>query len=278
MNKEAPESIALGPLIERLGPLNNRWRDAAPPDKALTLWMMGDALLAATPRPSDAVLWEIQKRSYITRNLLRYALIIRRSWQDRESLARLVAGLCSYTVFREALPFLKGDREGIDEATYQRVVSSLSHANSRQAIAYLKQLKADRIGRQHKKGASVSAAREQAVSFNTALAQLEAEVSAGAPTHAASDDLLLTLSRIAIAIASGDTAEKPRVSADNINGALAAVAGPLLSAARDGRSAMAAFRKLTGAERLMRAADLLNSMRAEPSLAEWRRRNASARM
>ena len=275
MSKQAQETSNLGRLIEQLGPLNNQWRDAEPPAKVMTLWTMGDALLKAVPKPSDSLLWEIQKRSYITRNLLRYALIIRRSWENRQALEKLVANLRNYTVFREALPFLKGDREGINDATYQRVVAYLSGANSRQAIEFLKRLKTDQIGRQHKKGVGVTAMRDTAVNFNTALDQLEAEVSSGANNTSASDELLVSLSRIAIAIASGDATEKPPTNTVNSNSSLHAVAESLISAARGGRSSVSAFRKVIGAERLMQAADLLNSMRAESSLTEWRRRHVA---
>ena len=275
MSKQAQESPNLGSLIEQLGPLNNQWRDAEPPAKVLTLWIVGDVLLKAVPKPSDSLLWEIQKRSYITRNLLRYALIIRRSWENRQALEKLVANLRNYTVFREALPFLKGDREGIDDATYQRVVACLSGTNSRQAIEYLKQLKANQIGRKHKKGVGVTAVRDSAVNFNTALAQLETEVASGANITSASDELLMSLSRIAIAIASGDEPEKPPTNTISSHSSLHALAESLISAAHGGRSSVSAFRKVIGAERLMQAADLLNSMRTESSIAEWRRRHVA---
>lgn len=275
MSKGAQDAGDIGPIIERLGPLNNSWRDAGASEKVITLWMMGDVILKAVPKPSDSLLWEIQKRSYITRNLLRYALIIRRSWEDRRALEKLVAGLKNYTVFREALPFLKGDREGIDEETYRRVVASLSDTNSRQVIEQVKRLKASQIGRQHKKGAGVVAVRDAAVRFNDALARLEAKVSAGAPTAPVADELLMSLSRIAVAIATGDDGEKPPANTSEADGNLHAVAESLIAASRGGRASAAAFRKVIGAERLMQAADLLNSMRAESSLAEWRRRHAA---
>src|SRR2546423_15688658 len=118
-------NVDFGALIEQLGPLNNRWRRSPPSEKVLTLWAMGEVLLMAHPNPSDSLLWEIQKRSYIPRVVLRYALIVRRSWPNRQDLEALVTDLRSYTVFREALPFLKGKREGIDDATYLRVLGLL---------------------------------------------------------------------------------------------------------------------------------------------------------
>ncbi|MCI0525272.1 MAG: hypothetical protein L0Y75_08435, partial [Acidobacteria bacterium] len=92
-DKASAQSVNLGGLIEQLGPLNNHWRDCSQADKVLTLWDMGEVLLRSSPNPSDALLWEIQGRSYLTRNLLRYALIVRRSWEDCNRLEELTRGL-----------------------------------------------------------------------------------------------------------------------------------------------------------------------------------------
>lgn len=265
----------LGSLIEGLGPLNNRWRAGEPSEKVLTLWEMGDTLLKSVPEPLDFLLWEIQKRSYITRNLLRYALIIRRSWENQSELQRLVQGLRNYTVFREALPFLKGKREGIDEVTYNKVVTLLRNTDTRKAIQYLKKLKARKIGRQHKKGASVAAVRDQAVGFSQALAQLEEGVTDLKVGSVAPDGVLIALSRAAMSIATGEELRALPVAAPIDNSNLSVVASSLEAIARGGRTTAAAFRKAVGAETLMQAADLLNSMRSERALAEWRRRRGA---
>jgi len=53
---------------------------------------------------------------------------------------------------------------------------------------------------------------------------------------------------------------------------LSSVADPLRLTVQNGRSSLSAFRKAVGAQRLMQAADLLNSLRSAETLAEWRRR------
>ncbi len=273
MSKAQPfDESRIGALIERLGPFNNVWRDAAPPEKVLTLWRMGDVLTKEVAKPSDALLWQIQDRSYITRNLLRYALIIRRAWLQRSELETLTQGLKNYTVFREALPFLKDRREGIDDATYREVVAFLSSERTQEALRYLKQLKARQIGRRHKKGTGITSVRDSAMSFVQALEQLEQaarnELRAGS---VASEETLITLSRMAMNLATGDPAGKQSVEINDA-GPLHAVAKSLHEAARGGRANGASFRKAVGAERLMQTADLLNSLRDEQSLIEWRRR------
>lgn len=272
-DQASPQSVNLGSLIEQLGPLNNRWRDGSQAEKVLTLWDMGEVLLTSAPNPSDALLWEIQNRSYLTRNLLRYALIVRRSWEDRNRLEKLTRGLRNFTVFREALPFLKGDREGINDDTFVQVVTHLSNPDTRAAVQYLKNLKAQKIGRQHKKGVGVTAIQDQAVHFDRALSELENEAVQGSSTKATSSaDALIALSQVTMAIATGDEIKELPTAIANAPDRLSSLAEPLIIAARGGRASLAAFRKAVGAERLMQAADLLNSMRDEGTLAEWRRR------
>lgn len=269
------DESGIGALIERLGPLNNLWREGAPPEKVLTLWRMGDVLTKEVTKPSDALLWQIQDRSYITRNLLRYALIIRRAWPQQEQLATLTGRLKNYTVFREALPFLKDRREGIDDATYKEVIALLSSERTQEALRYLRQLKARQIGRRHTKGAGVTSVRAEATSFVQALGQLEDaarnELRVGS---VASEETLIALSRLAMNLATGEPVEK-QSGEIGIAGPLHAVAKALNEAARGGRASGASFRKAVGAERLMQAADLLNSLRDEQSLNEWRRRHGA---
>lgn len=274
----APEfkDIKLGALIEQLGPLNNRWRTSPPREKVLTLWAMGDVLLMALPKPSDSVLWEIQRRSYITRVVLRYALIVRRSWPIRTDLEELVTGLRSYTVFREALPFLKGKREGIESSTHARILILLRDVNTQRAVQQIKSLKSRIIGRQHKKGASVKAVRDPALKFSRALSTLELEVVTGSRTHLnETRQTLSILSSLAVAIATGESADsfQPLPIGDAV---LSELAEALVSANRGGPAAAAAFRRIIGPDRLMDAADLLNSSRSEQDLNQWRRRRSLA--
>jgi hypothetical protein len=181
--------------------------------------------------------------------------------------------LRNFTVFREALPFLKGDREGINDDTYAQVVSHLSNPDTRAAVQYLKKLKARKIGRQHKKGAGVTAIQAQAVRFDRALTELENEaVQQPFAKTTSFADMLIALSQITMAIATGDEIKELPTAIANVPDQLSSLAEPLITAARGGRASVAAFRKAVGAERLMQAADLLNSMRSEGTLAEWRRR------
>lgn len=265
----------IGLLIQELGPLNNRWRGENPASKVLTLWDMGDVLLRLVVDPNDQLLWNIQERSYITRTVLRYALIMRRGWAQRAVLERLVQGLQSYTIFREALPFLKGDHAGIDEETYRRVVMLLYDNDTQRSLAFLKHLKSHNINREHKKGASTLKVENEVNAFNSALVELKASISsAGENLSAEQRKMVVSLSQMTLAIATGETIKQipsPTMSDDWT----VSLYQPLVKVLGGGRGAISAFRKMIGADHLMQAADLLNSMRDERSFIEWRQRHSS---
>lgn len=268
----ATGTVDLGRLIEQLGPLNNQWRDGSQAEKALALWEMGEVLLNSVSKPTDKLLWELQGRSYLTRITLRYALIVRRGWRTRGELERRIRGLRSFTVFREALPFLKGDREGIDESTYQQVVSLLSSPDTQVAIAYLKKLKAKKIGRRQQRGVSAATAQENARNFLQAISQLEA---AALDNVVEPSEALIRLSQIAVAIATEEPITGWPLDSVVVPEQLSSIAEPLRLAVQGGRSVLSASRKAVGAERLMQAADLLNSLRSAETMAEWRGRRGA---
>ncbi|HXT16621.1 MAG TPA: hypothetical protein VN706_13370 [Gemmatimonadaceae bacterium] len=269
----------LGTLIERLGPLNNSWRSASASEKVLLLWDIGDALEAAAPGGNDTLLWEVQRRSYITRSLLRYALIVRRGWAKRDDLERLTRGLWSYTVFREALPFLKGDREGIDTATFDRVGAALRQQDSGAAIKYLKGLKREHIGRTQARGLSAERARPLATKFRLAVGRL-ADIARGSTTEVTSDTAALAAAQwaggVALTAASAEalSPEPAPPTATVSTPEVREIVEILREVATESRSGQTAFRKLAGAQFLMETSELLNAIRTPGSLAAWRDRHA----
>ena len=258
----------LGALIQELTPLNNRWRESEGADRVLALWDVGDALVRHRKAPDDSLLWEVSDRSYITRNVLRYGLIVRRGWPKKSGLAEVVDGLQSYTVFREALPFLKGDRQGISDEEHERLLQLLRDADTKKATDQIKALKGRKIGRRHKKGKAATAVRDDATSFNQALRSLLDRIEAGRHPEA-SPDQWVALSRLALAVATGDGIDEVLV-ADGV-GDVEGLGLPLLAAARGGRASVAAFRKLVGPERLMEAAALFNALRSKSTTDDWLR-------
>lgn len=269
----------LGRLIDRLGPINNSCRAADGITKVELLWDLGDAVLAAYPDADDGVLWAVSSRSYITRDLLRYALIVRRGWTDRASLRATFPTLEHYTLFREALPFLKGDRCGIGDNDYRDIVGRLNGGGQPAVVKeYLLALKAGKVGRKHHKGQAKSrmtpAAEPVRAGVQAALAAATAGGGAVAEVRRlVGDGWLLRLAQWCLA-AADDT---PFAPADD-GGGLAAPYGPLAAAlARVGnasREDRAGFRKAVGVTTLMDGADLFHALRTDAGLEQWRARRA----
>jgi hypothetical protein len=271
----ARASFDMGKLIERLGPLNNRWREADPSEKVLLLWDMGEIMLRYTPDPTDALLWDLQGRSYLTRNILRYALIVRRNWKQRSQLGQLADGLTSFTLFREALPYLKGDREGIDHGTYQSIIRQLRQQDTAAALKRIKDIKAKTPKRRHKKGRAVSGVRDSASQFDAALKRLEQmAVSDGRDSVRNLGNSLINMSQVSMGMASDEAIARKHLLDAPLPSPLNELRDSLAAALSGGRASVVGFRKTVGGERLMQAADLLNSLRSDAGLTEWKRRNA----
>jgi hypothetical protein len=226
--------------------------------------------LRIAPEADDKLLWAINERSYITRNLLRYALIIRRSWPERIVLRQTFPRLSHYSLFREALPFLKGDRCGISEDEYRGIVGFERSEHTRHG-AVLQSLKAEKIGRGHKKGQAVSKMSQLAETAGDAIRRLfEIAASDSAETRKLREetgpDALLTLSQWCMALA-----EDAQLRAEDLNHRalpepLAALADNLLIVSRANRDERAGFRKALGSLALMKAADVLNALRSDERL------------
>ena len=266
----------IGELIHRLGPINNKCRHADGIDKVELLWDLGDALLDLTPDANDQLLREIHERSYITRDIMRYGLIIRRGWQDRDDLRSQFPRLSRYSLFREALPFLKGDRCGIDDKMHRRVVEHLNAADTRKTKSYLKQLKQENIGRKHKKGKAADRMSEPAGILRSAIRQL-IDLAEANPSQLASlaesvgDDTIMRLSQVCVAVA--DDATIPKIpSVDVAHEPIASVRTALATAASASRDNQNGFRKAVGAIMLMELADLLNAIRSDERLQQWHKR------
>jgi hypothetical protein len=275
-SKTTETGAPLGELVERLGPINNKCRTAEGIEKVELLWDLGDSLLEIAPDANDQLLRSIHEHSYITRDILRYGLIIRRGWDNRSALRKQFPKLSRYSLFREALPFLKGDRCGIDDSVFANIISQLNSADAGNAKEFLKRLKKERIGRQHKKGQAVVRMSESVTALRGAFKQLVALV------EDQPDQLIqlaerighrdvLQLSQFCVALA--DNAPLPSIP--KIGAGLEPVAsvGLALTAIQSvSREDQNGFRKAVGAVTLMELADLLNALRSSEQINQWQKR------
>jgi len=273
----APAERRLGPLIDRLGPINNACRSADGIDKVELLWDLGDAVLSFDPEASDEVLWLISDRSYITRDLLRYGLIIRRAWPDRSDLRRTFPELKSYSLFRAALPFLKGNRCGITDADYQGILVRLRRRATQETKLFLQGLKRKNIGRAHKKGKAVAKMGETAAAVRKAIGELldlaGADVTRIADARRAiGADGLLVLSQWCMAVAEDSSIPETRCDHFSWPEPFVALGRNLRFVNATSRDERAGFRKAVGPVTLMEAADLLNALRSDERLQHWNQR------
>jgi hypothetical protein len=278
-NNSVGEPGSLGQLIDRLGPLNNTCRASEGIDKVELLWDMGQALLQLMPEANDDLLWTISERSYLTRDILRYALIIRRGWCDRSELRRSFPNLKQYSLFREALPFLKGDRSGVSQEVYEDIVGRLNGESAQKGKRFLVALKAKKIGRKHRKGQAAAKMSDLANRVGRAIEELvslaaRGDERTGVIRTTIGPDKLLLLSQVCMAMAGDEEPPAFSTEAGTWPEPLDCLANGLLQLIRANRDDRAGFRKTFRPTALMEAADLLNALRSDERLAQWKQRRA----
>jgi hypothetical protein len=275
-----PGDARLGPLIETLGPINNAAREADGIAKVELLWDLGEAILAADPEADDKVLWAISSRSYLTRDILRYALIIRRGWEARANLRETFPKLTHYTLFREALPFLKGDRCGIGDEVYRDIVARLNGGGKPGEVkGFLLSLKSKKVGKKHQKGQAKARMTPVAEPIRAGVQAALAAAVAGGEAAAAvrrqlGDAWLLRLAQWSMA-AADDTPFEPTADGSGLPEPFGALAAALARVAGASREDRAGFRKAVGVTTLMDGADLFNALRSDEQLERWRQRRST---
>jgi len=275
--REIPNEGPMGDLIDALAPINNKCRQTDGIDKVEHVWELGDALLSAVPDPDDRLLREINHLSYITRDLLRYGLIVRRSWNQRADLRRQFPQLARYTLFREALPFLKGDRCGIDDTTHAEIVRRLNEQDQNETKTFLKKLKQKAIGRTHSKGKAAARMADFADEMKNAVLrmfdladQAPAELlTIGAEIGVSN---LQRLSQLSIVIAEDSKGLSSFEHSAAWLAPFSTIAACLTKARDASPEDRSGFRKALGAMLLMETADLLNALRTPESFAAWKKR------
>jgi hypothetical protein len=269
-------NVPLGELVDRLGPINNRYRKADGIEKVEALWDLGEALIGIAPSANDQLLKRIHEHSYITRDILRYGLIVRRGWDSRDDLRKQFPTLSRYSLFRAALPFLKGDRYGVNQELHAQLIKELNSGDTKKAKAFLTHLKEEKIGRTHKKGQAAGRMSGATATLQRAMRELFSLVENKPDdlitlAQKVDDQNIVRLSQACVAIAQGGQTPNVDLLSDgpepinSIGSALKIV----MSSSRDDQNG---FRKAVGALVLMQLGDLLNAIRSEGRFQQWRER------
>jgi hypothetical protein len=138
-------------------------------------------------------------------------------------------------------------------------------------------MKAKKIGRKHKKGHAVAKMSEMAEAVRSAVRQLFDLASAdpiqvAAVRDALGTDTLLALSQWCMAVAEDSAMSATLLEPAAWPEPFAALGNNLLRVRRTNRDDQAGFRKAIGTLTLMEAADLLNALRSDQRLEQWKRR------
>ncbi|MFZ5923953.1 MAG: hypothetical protein ACOYW4_01775 [Bacillota bacterium] len=268
--------MTIGELIEAIGPLNNRFRETDGIERIEVLWDIGEVLQRAGDGPLDRLLWAIQQRSFITRDLLRYASIVRRNWEGKEQLRRELGGVKSYALFRAALPFLKGDRNGIDDATHREILCLIAGTDTHRAHKHLRALKEKHIGRKHHKGISREKVANEVASFLSSVATLESDLrraplEIGKQIRGEFKESLGLMAKVLYALATGGFI--PGDASDSLGRTVRhPLVAPVVAAAIASRDEKSAFVKAVTPNLLMELADLFLALRTEESFNQWQKR------
>lgn len=138
-------------LIDRLTPLNNKWRatnDAL--IKIELMWDMGRELNLAIKNSHfgfDELLRTLydphgKKITYITRDLGSYSHRIFLYFRSKEDIRTQFKGLTSYTLFREAFPLLTNEKYELNDMQKAEVISLITgHSDTRSTQLKIKKLK-----------------------------------------------------------------------------------------------------------------------------------------
>lgn len=139
-------------LIDRLAPLNNKFRVVKNPlEKIETLWEMGKTIntyLLQHGLKLHELLYQIYdphstiKRSYITRDLGSYSYRVFNYFKSKEEIKKKLAGLGSYSLFREAIPLLFNEKYNLNHQEKNEVIRIItSGADQKLLVSRLRKKK-----------------------------------------------------------------------------------------------------------------------------------------
>lgn len=166
MKKKTTESKTLSKqdlfeLIERITPLNNKFRDLSKADQngtevLLLMWEVGEIIRLFVDKyevKPHTLYWRIYgkaeglRTSYITRDFLSYCLRINRYFKDKNEISRGFPRLRKYSLFREAFPLLENEKFKLSEDEKNQIIKILNSDESPLRIRQtIKQIKFRRIG------------------------------------------------------------------------------------------------------------------------------------
>lgn len=271
-------NINIGNLIEKIGPLNNQIRNSDGLERISLMWEMGDILIKEGINKIHPVAWEIQRKSYITRDLLSYCYRIKKKWPNKLELQKLFCNVQSYSAFREALPLIENEKFILSEREVESIIKWLNQENPSVLKKKLILIKQKYINIKNDRRQRLNELQNEVIIFKkfskhlidlikkedvNELEKLKKDVG---------DDRLLKLSQMCMAISNDNYKGPSNINTEklpNIVGEFVEKMLPINSAKKEKK---ARFRRLVPVENIIVVADLLNSLRIGESPLDVKKR------
>ena len=272
------ENINIGKLIEEIGPLNNQIRNTDGYGKISLMWDVGDILFKNGVKKIHPIAWEIQKKSYITRDLLSYCYRIRKKWPTKFELEKVLGGIRSYSTFRAALPLIENERYILKEKDVQEIIRALKEDDVIEVKMKIETLKKKNINIRNDRRQRLNELKTQADAFTNfhkyllGLLTEENTKNLDKIRESLGDDALLQLSQMCMAIANDNYKGPSHIDIEESNAVLYILKENLLPISLSKKEVKARFRRLVPTEELIETSDILNSIRNGESLSNIKKR------
>lgn len=183
-------------LIDEIAPINNRIRESKGAEKISLLWDMGNVFFAHQIKNIHPIAWEIQRQSYITRDLISYAFRIRHKWSNKENLKTLFRQNTNYTLFREAFPLIENRKYLLKKEEMADLLALINSNNPVEAKKAILKIKSKIIGVKNDRSKRLIELKEQVSHFEKFYTYMIKELSNVNPTISYLEkDILLKISQ-----------------------------------------------------------------------------------
>lgn len=255
------EKNKIGDIIERISEINNKVRDRDGYEKISYLWDMGDILFKSGIKNIHPVAWEVQKKSYITRDLLSYAFRIRRKWDKKEYIKELFHSNKKYTLFREAFPLLENKKYAVSLEEQKHIIAIINSDDFTESKKMILNIKNKIIGIKNNRSSRLVEFKKQAEQFelfyadvSNRILNLDASINEMFPR-----DVLLKISQSLVAIVNNNYQPPNNIGvlSDNFTDTFLIYLSDLANSKKEEK---ARFLRLVKTDKVLLMADIFNSL------------------
>ncbi len=271
------ENVNIAKLIENIGPINNKIRDADGYEKLSLMWDVGEILLKENVEKIHPIAWKIQDVSYITRDLLSYCYRIRRKWPKKSDLYDLFHNLKSYSAFREVLPLIENEKFTLDDEKIKEIISWLNHDDVQTIKSKIKKMKMERIGIRNDRSRRLTEIEEEATIFKKVhkdiLELIENEnISKLKELLELGEDTLLKLSQMCVSLSNRNYKGPKEIKILSQNDQIKMFVEKILPVSMAKEEVKARFIRLVRPEIIIQLADIFNSLKSKEPISIIKKR------